>query len=349
MLRAINPFRKKRTTRMDFHEDPSTTTNEADPEKANVHYNLGCTLHQDGRYLEAITCYKECIKWDHGHVDAFYNLASALQELNIALEAEKYYKKTLVLNPKHGMAHYNLGYLYQDAGKWSQCIECFEAAVALMPSDVDAYISLGLVYKEQKIFHDALQTYQKAVLVAPKSVMAHFNLANAQLDMKFYDEAVGSFQRVLALQPDHLDAWFNLAIAYQDRAARLLIPAAQGQNRAPSTPFCASERKPRPSQDQDQDGVTGAVRSLSADLRRSVTADFEMALRCYRRAGEHSDGDASLEQSACRAAALISAQLAVFQRGQAESGGGSAEQQTAPLSSAAAVSLALTPTKAQEQ
>ena len=78
---------KRKSNKTEFNDVPIACA--YDPQKATTHYNLGCVLQAQGRPLEAVACYKDCIKYDHTHPDAHYNLAGALQDLNILLEAEK--------------------------------------------------------------------------------------------------------------------------------------------------------------------------------------------------------------------------------------------------------------------
>ena len=260
-----------------YNDAPSVMI-KTDPQRAVTHYNLGCTLQEQGKLSEAVHCYKDCVKLDPTHADAHYNLASALQELNILHDSEFYYKRSILLNSKHFMAFYNLGYLYQDMEKWDKSIECFEQAITIQPNDPDACINLGLALRHENRLTEAITAYQKAIAIDNKNVMAY-----VYQDSKNYTAAISNFETVIVIDCNHVDAWFNLAIAYQDRAATRIL-SAKGNN---------------------------ALTSIAETALKPIISDFQMAIKGYDKVClSDLNAEPSMVADAKKAGAHIRRQLA---------------------------------------
>jgi len=184
-----------------------------------MHYNLGCSLQEEGKFSEAIESYKRALLIDPNYCDAQYNLANALQLSGRVKEAEVEYKKTIALNPTHQLAYYNLGYIYFNDLKdpWKG-IEMLKKSLEIDPSDVDAQINMALALNDLGMLDDVINCYQYIIEHNKGCVMAHFNLGNAYLDAGRIEEALSSFQHVVMLDPEHADAYFNLALMHQEQA-----------------------------------------------------------------------------------------------------------------------------------
>eukprot|EP00602_Paraphysomonas_sp_CaronLab_P006514 CAMPEP_0185033160 /NCGR_PEP_ID=MMETSP1103-20130426/21884_1 /TAXON_ID=36769 /ORGANISM="Paraphysomonas bandaiensis, Strain Caron Lab Isolate" /LENGTH=239 /DNA_ID=CAMNT_0027569335 /DNA_START=226 /DNA_END=945 /DNA_ORIENTATION=- len=184
-----------------------------------MHYNLGCSLQEEGKLREAIDSYKNALEVDPSYCDAQYNLANALQLLGRIEEAEIEYKKTIDLNPSHQLAYYNLGYIYFNDLKdpWKG-IEMLKKSLEIDPTDVDAQINMALALNDLGMIDDVINCYQYIIEHNKGCVMAHFNLGNAYLDAGRIDDALASFQHVVMLDPEHADAYFNMALMHQEQA-----------------------------------------------------------------------------------------------------------------------------------
>ncbi|UCC43220.1 MAG: tetratricopeptide repeat protein [Candidatus Zixiibacteriota bacterium] len=88
------------------------------PESAELDYNMGSTLFQQGKYEEAVE-----------------KLNRALATTNISLE---------------GQAHYNLGNTYYRMGDYQNAIASYERALNIDPNDIDAKYNLELARRMLK-------------------------------------------------------------------------------------------------------------------------------------------------------------------------------------------------------
>jgi tetratricopeptide (TPR) repeat protein len=160
-----------------------------------MHYNLGCSLQEEGKLEEAILCYRNAVSIDKNHSDAQYNLANALQLVNKTDEAIDEYKKALNLNPKNNFAYYNLGYIYFNNKKDPlQGIEYFKKCLEIEPNDIDTQVNMALAYNDLGQLDDVINCYKAIISKDNTSAIAHFNLGNAYLDAGRLDDALMSFQ-----------------------------------------------------------------------------------------------------------------------------------------------------------
>jgi tetratricopeptide (TPR) repeat protein len=65
------------------------------PYDSEAHYNLGVTLHQTGKLLDAEKCYINAVKLNPYFVQSFYNLGIIYEKLGKIENAEKNYKKVV--------------------------------------------------------------------------------------------------------------------------------------------------------------------------------------------------------------------------------------------------------------
>lgn len=209
----------------DHHEDPPIDLSESHSsvitnQLVMMHYNLGCSLQEQGKLEEAVTCYRNALAVDHFHSDIHYNLANALQLLGRTAEAEEEYFITLHQNPKHHLAYYNLGYTYlNDLKDPAKSITMFKKALEIAPEDIDAQLNLAIALNELGRLDDVIYCYEYIIEHHSDCVLAHFNLANAYLDAGRIEDALEHFRRVVLLDPCHADAYYNMAIIYQTRAS----------------------------------------------------------------------------------------------------------------------------------
>ena len=101
--------------------------------KILIHYQLGCSLQEQGKMWEAADIFRKIIVIHPHHFDALLTLANILHELDHTEEAEKFYVQALSIRPAHA-CYYSLGYLYQDRGDFDKAVASFQAAAKLTSS-----------------------------------------------------------------------------------------------------------------------------------------------------------------------------------------------------------------------
>lgn len=135
---------------------PQETRSQADPDSAEVQFELGNSHVQAGRWSEAVTAYQQAIELDPGLQAAYANLGVAYYQLGEFDRAASQYKKALELDPEDIEVAYNLGALYlqqalsaegqYDPELLEQAITQLENVNEQAPDLAEPYFSLGVAY-----------------------------------------------------------------------------------------------------------------------------------------------------------------------------------------------------------
>ena len=108
---------------------------DAGPESAARHYNLGVSLSQEGRAAEAAAEFEAALRLKPDYADAENNLGVALGQMpGRSGEAMAHFRAALGLRPDYADAHYNLGIaLANRPGGMPEALKHLEAALKLRP------------------------------------------------------------------------------------------------------------------------------------------------------------------------------------------------------------------------
>ena len=143
---------------------------------------LGVLLEEDGRYEEAIDCYRQALEQDPQNPDLHYNLGNVLQKEALQCQGDltpaiAAYRQCLEYAPQFGEAWNNLGNTLKHQGDFSGAIDAYKTAVALSPDQADAWNNLGNVYHRQGQLAAASDCYHRALYLAFDHGDAQFNLS----------------------------------------------------------------------------------------------------------------------------------------------------------------------------
>ena len=109
----------------------------------------------------------------------YFTLACSYENSNRYHEAIEAYKQSLRTNPDHMEAYLNLGVVYYKIGKYSDAIEILKQALSVNPYVLPAYNKLGTAYIIRGAYAMAIETFRKAAEIDPNDPTAHFNLGIA--------------------------------------------------------------------------------------------------------------------------------------------------------------------------
>lgn len=113
--------------------------------------DLGKVYFDMKNYNDAISCYKNSIKFDVNDYDNWFYLAYSLKEVNKIDESIMAYQMALSLNPKSCNANKNLGNIYfMDKNNPEYTILYYKKLVELQPDNIDAKVCLGVSYLKTK-------------------------------------------------------------------------------------------------------------------------------------------------------------------------------------------------------
>lgn len=180
------------------------------------HNLLGVALEGQGKFAEAVDCYRKTLQIDSRIAEIHFNLGTSLSNLGRNEEAIASYRRAIQLKPNLAPAYFNLGIALQDLGKHEEAVAAYRKAVSLEPGFYDAYGSMGTVLQAQGKLDEAIAAYRKSLSIQPDP-RTHFNLATALRDSGKLNEAVVSYQNALAMNPNYSEAYNNLGETLRDQ------------------------------------------------------------------------------------------------------------------------------------
>lgn len=144
----------------------------------------GVSLHDKGRYADAIECYKEAIKINPYSMSAMYEMSLSYLHLND----------------------------FQNAIKYSTCVIEAEFQPLLM----DAYIVQSTALAESGDMGTAISILNQAIDRCGDSYLLHFNLGLSYFNSDNKQKAIDHLQRAIEIDATHASAFLMYAYALND-------------------------------------------------------------------------------------------------------------------------------------
>jgi len=170
---------------------------------AQVMFDQGYNLYQEGRKEEAIQFFVEAVTTKPNFTKAWFWLARTYQEEAMIDEAIWAWKKVVQLEPDNTQAKYFLekcenwkkygkdawesyeqGYLKFESKDYPTAIELFRQAISLNPNLDKVYYWLGITYFETKDYHNAVWALEKYLSLQPNDKNAQYWLKEAKARAK---------------------------------------------------------------------------------------------------------------------------------------------------------------------
>ena len=140
------------------------------PKNPDAYIQSGCYYRDQGKFSQAIDCFKKAIDLNPGNYRAYIDLGVVYEIQSKFPEAEDLFKKAIKLNPQNNASAYcRLGYVYCPQGKFLQSEEAFKKALELSPDNDIICIALANLYQEEEKFSQALSLFKKAAQLNPEN------------------------------------------------------------------------------------------------------------------------------------------------------------------------------------
>jgi Tfp pilus assembly protein PilF len=176
-------------------------------------FAAGWRHHQADQYPQAEAAFREVVRADPGHADAWALLAETCLLQGKFAEAEAGYRRALVLRPGQGHHHANLGVALAQQGKLADAVPHYREALRHQPNHVDALSNLGAALTDLDQLDEAVACLRQALRLAPTFVRALNNLGKALIAQGKPEEAETYLREALRLHPGYAKAHANLGIA----------------------------------------------------------------------------------------------------------------------------------------
>jgi predicted O-linked N-acetylglucosamine transferase (SPINDLY family) len=174
---------------------------QATPDSVDALVHLGVALWRDDQGPEAVDVLKAALQLAPESFEAALNCANALLGMQQYEEAISMYTQALASRPDNPDAHNNLGRALVAIGKWAEGRQRFDRAIELLPSHAEALFNLGdlLFFAGDGV--EAEKYYAQAVAARPAYAEGHMALGRAHFDAGRFDQALRSFDRMIELAP----------------------------------------------------------------------------------------------------------------------------------------------------
>lgn len=205
------------------------------PNNERAHYDLGCALLDEGRYVNASSEFILTQKVDPSYVEAHTNLGACYADLGDLPNAMTEYEAAIALKWNDVQSNYNLGCAYMTYNDYDNAIKYLSVAAENDPDYTSAQFSYGqaLVFADRS--EEALGTREKpgplftAFTQDPHDTRTLAYYGAALQDQGLLKNAIAIFQKGLALDPKSLELHEKLAKAYAENGEQELALAENAE------------------------------------------------------------------------------------------------------------------------
>ena len=187
-----------------------------EPNVAEMHGNLGASLHQLKRYGDAVASCDKAIALKPDYVEAYNSRGVALKEMRRLEDALSSYDKAIALKRDFVSAYYNRGTTLLELKRFDDGLASYEQAIALNPDFADAHNNRGNALLELQRFSDALSSYDKAIVLKPNYAEAYNYRGIALKELRRLEDALASCDTAIALKPGYAEAHSDRGVVLRE-------------------------------------------------------------------------------------------------------------------------------------
>ncbi len=181
------------------------------PKECEQRFNNGCSYHEDGRFDEAIACYRLLLELFSDTPILHYNLGLALFEKKQYHQALAPYQNALELSPEDPDILLNLALCQRRCGELKKAIDLLHLLLSIAPDAIDGRYTLALSLQQLDLEEEAISEYLQ-ILDREKDHQATLNNIAYIFHKKDEKEKAQKFyERLLRVNPDHTSAAYMLS------------------------------------------------------------------------------------------------------------------------------------------
>lgn len=183
-----------------------------DPNNPSALFSLAYSLHELGRYDDAINYYKKILEIDPQRADVMNNIGVSYAP-NDVTTAITWYKKALELRPNEVQTLTNMSKCLQQIDKYDEALEYSRKADEIDPNDISNLTSLASAYYRKREFEKAKEYATRAIQIPSKSKAEKNEQVVAFLIAGNYSHVLTLCDDMLLLNPNDSDQLYNKACA----------------------------------------------------------------------------------------------------------------------------------------
>ena len=172
-----------------------------DPSFTYSHTLSGHEYFANEDFDKAIACYRDAIRADERHYNAWYGLGAIYHCQEKFDLAEYHFHKACSINPQSSVLICHLGMAQNANGKAYAALDTLLAAFRIDPRNPQAHYQRALVYQSLERPQEALTELEKVRDAAPREAQIHFAMGRLHKRMGRTDMAMRCFLNALDLDP----------------------------------------------------------------------------------------------------------------------------------------------------
>jgi tetratricopeptide (TPR) repeat protein len=184
------------------------------PDFAQVIFESGSSLLNQGRSAEAEFCYRQAIALSPGFASAYCNLGIVVRDRGRLLEAVTCFRDAIALQPDLAEAHCNLGNALEALGRSAEAVESCRQAIHFNPGLAEAHNNLGNSLRVLGRLAESEDSCRQAITLRPDLPEAHNTLGNTLRALWRFAEAEASYRQCIAVNPKFTEAYANLGVVF---------------------------------------------------------------------------------------------------------------------------------------
>jgi len=182
----------------------------ADPDNADLHYNLALCLACCQRWDLAAEAFERVLRLDDGRTGARLGLGSCLLHLHRAEEALVNFHRCGA-----GPALIGKAAALQSLQRFDEAGRVYETLLTADPDSEEALSNLIAMSIERRDFARTSDYASRLLEIRPQSTVALQGLATAAFGSSDHPAAASYCDRILELAPENVEAWHNFRIAME--------------------------------------------------------------------------------------------------------------------------------------
>lgn len=152
-------------------------------------------------FNKAVSCYRDAIRADERHYNAWYGLGALYFRQEKYDLAEYHFQRALTINTQSSVLHCHLGMAQHSNGKPYQALDTLAGAFRLDPRNPQARYQRATIYMAMDRPHEALMELEKVRDAAPREATIHFAMGRVLKRIGRPEQAMRSFLIALDLDP----------------------------------------------------------------------------------------------------------------------------------------------------
>ena len=150
---------------------------------------------------KAVACYRDAIRADERHYNAWYGLGAVYYRQEKFDLAEYHFRRACSINPQSSVLICHLGMSQNANGKPYEALDTILAAFRLDPHNPQAHYQRALVYQTLDRNEEALVELERVRDAAPREAQIHFSMGRLYKRMGRTEKAMRCFLDALDLDP----------------------------------------------------------------------------------------------------------------------------------------------------